>query len=58
MLVTSASLPGAWSLVGAGVSQELPFSFNAATCGLSVGAERMGCSDIPRLTESEPWFLR
>ena len=58
MRVTSASLPGAWSLVGAGVGQELPVIINAATCGLSVGAERMGCADIPRLTEREPWFLR
>ena len=54
MLVTSASLPGAWSLVGAGVGQELPVSINAATCGWGVGAERLGCADIPRLTERVP----
>ena len=39
------------------MGQELPVSINAATRGLGVGAERWGCVDIPKLTETEPWFL-
>ena len=58
MLVTFASLAGVLILVGAGVGQKLPVSINAATCGLGVGAERLGCAEIPSLTVVEPRFLR
>ena len=57
MLVTLAGLVIAIP-VGAGVVQEFPGSINAAPCGLGVGAERLGCAEIPRLRVVEPWFLR
>ena len=57
MLVTLASGLGVPILVGARVGQKLPVSIHTATSGWDVGAERVGCVVIPRLTEIEPWSL-
>ena len=57
MLVTLASGFGVLIPVGARVGQKLPVSIHTATSGWGVGAERLGCVLIPRLTVIEPWSL-
>ena len=58
MLVTLASGFGVLILVGARVGQKLPISIHTTTSGWGVGAERVGCVVIPKLTVIEPWSLR
>ena len=57
MLVTLAKSLGFPIFVGARVDQSLPVSIHTTTSGWSIGAERVGCVLIPRLTEIEPWSL-